>query len=54
MYSGSTLSHSDAVSAVELFEQGFLRSRWRFRLTFRGLQFRCCISDGSCEEQVRS
>lgn len=23
MYSGSTLSHSDAVSAVELFEQGF-------------------------------
>jgi transposase len=23
MYSKSTLSHSDAVSAVELFEQGF-------------------------------
>ena len=23
MYSGSTLSHSDAVSAVEMFEQGF-------------------------------
>jgi hypothetical protein len=23
MYSGSTLSHSDAVSAVELFEQGY-------------------------------
>jgi hypothetical protein len=23
MYSGSTLSHSEAVSVVELFEQGF-------------------------------
>jgi len=54
MYSGSTLSHSDTVSAVEPFEQGFAAKSVAISLDLARFPFRCCISDGSCEEQVRS
>jgi hypothetical protein len=55
MYSGSVLSGSDAVAAVELFGQGFtLLSLRRSCLTLPATLSKCCASGGSYEERVHS
>jgi hypothetical protein len=51
MYSKSTLSRSDGVSAVELFEQGFTANRSSCLLTLPRLRSKCCTSDGNCEDR---
>ena len=53
MYSRSTLSHRDAVSAVELFEEGFTAKSVALSLDLARTLFKCCISDGSYGGRVR-
>ncbi|NHP17250.1 hypothetical protein G8767_27250 [Rhodococcus sp. IC4_135] len=51
MYSKSTLSHTDAVSALELFEQGYTAKSVAISLDLA--LSKCCINDGNYGEQVR-
>ena len=46
MYSKSMLSHTDAVSALELFEQGYTAKFVAISLDLAQNLSKCCINDG--------